>query len=89
MEFRGRSEGPYLVANTLEERLAVAPAEDEKSEEKLKDKSPTDVTPDDVLSALGEDGSQSYYHQYSASRNQSFPVSLRIDHQEDPDDKYD
>ena len=47
------------------------------------------VTPDDIFSTFWEESSQSYYNKNSASRNQSFPVSLSINHQEDSDDNYD
>ena len=47
------------------------------------------VTPDDIFSTFWEESSQSYYNKNSASRNQSFPVSLGIDGQENSDDNYD
>ena len=79
----------YLVADTFEKGFPVAPAQDEKSEEKLQDEPPADVTPHDILSTLRAESSQRYNDKNSASRNQSFPVSLGIDHQENSNDNYD
>ena len=79
----------YLVADTFEECFPVAPAQDEKSKEKLEDEAPADVTPHDILATFRAESSQRYNDKDSASRNQSFPVSLGVEHQENPDDNYD
>ena len=66
----------YLVPDTFEKCLPVAPAEDEKPEEKLEDEAPADVTPDNIFATFRAESSQRYNDENSTSRYQSLILSF-------------
>ena len=76
---------PYFVPNTVKEHLAVAPSEDEETEDELERQTPDHMSPHNVGPAGGEDVAQEDDGEDSTGGDQSLSVIDSVDDEEDGD----
>ena len=78
-----------LFTEALEDTFANIPAENDESEDKLKNETPDDMTPDDISRMFGEDETKEDQNKSSEQGDESSSVVSRVSDDKDSDDSED